>query len=164
MADEFELKTITAGGLEAAAARAEHYRLLNQPKLAQSICHDILEVDPDNQRALIALVLAMSDEFAIGGASVNGAKGYANKLTNEYQRHYYTGIIVERQARSLMARGPSAAFAYNTFQEAMEYFEKAEEVRPEDVDDAILRWNACVRTIRSANLRPPPPDVELGLE
>jgi hypothetical protein len=164
MAEEFELKKITEGGLEAAAARAEHYRLLNQPKLAQSICHDILEVDPDNQRALVALLLAMSDEFATSGSSANGAKGYANQLTDDYQRHYYNGIIAERQARSLISRGPGSAFAYDAFREAMEYFEKAEELRPEGVDDAILRWNACARTIHSANLQPPPPDVELGLE
>ena len=164
MDGEFELKRITAEGTDAALARAEHYRLLNQPKLAQSICHDILEVDPENQHALVVLILAMSDEFAAGASSANNAQGYADRLTDDYQRHYYSGIISERQARSLMSKGPSVVFAYGTFREAMEHFENAEQVRPEGVDDAILRWNACVRTIRSANLRPPPPDVELGLE
>ncbi len=164
MAEEFELKTITPEGLEAAVARAEHYRLLNQPKLAQSICFDVLAIDPENQRALVALVLAMTDEFETGTASVNGAKGYANQLTDEYQRHYYNGIIAEREGRALMSRGPSAAHSYVAFREAMEFFEKAEALRPPGNDDAILRWNACVRSIRSANLRPPPPDEILSLE
>jgi hypothetical protein len=164
MAEEFELKRITAKGLDAAVARAEHYRLLNQPRLAQSICFDVLEVDPDNQNALVALVLAMSDEFAAGSASPNGARGHTAKLTDEYQRHYYNGIIAAREGRALMGRGPAAALAYHAFRDAMDHYEKAEALRPEGNDDAILRWNACVRTIRDANLRPPPPDEPQLLE
>lgn len=164
MAEEFQLKKVTAKGLDAALARAEHYRLLNQPKLAQSICLDVLEVDPDSQRALITLLLAMTDEFSTGGSSLNEAKGLADRLADEYQRHYYNGIIGERKGRALISRGPSSAFAYIAFREAMDDFEKAEALRPPGNDDAILRWNACVRTIESANLRPPPPDETLLLE
>lgn len=164
MTQEFELKKITPAGLEAAVARAEHYRLLKQPKLAQSICFDVLEVDPDNQRALVAMVLAMTDEFETGASSPNAAKAHAAKLSNEYQRHYYNGIIAEREGRALISRGPSAAVAYHAFREAMELFDKAEAVRPTGNDDAILRWNACARTIKNANLRPPPPDEPQLLE
>ena len=164
MAEEFDLKTITPGGLEAAVARAEHYRLLNQPSLAQSICQDILAVDEGNQRVLVTLVLAMTDEFAAGKSSEIRAREFANQLGVEYQRHYYNGIISERRARAMMAGGPSAAFAYDGFREAMEHFERAEEVRPEGNDDAVLRWNACARTIKSSNLRPRPPEQEIGLE
>jgi hypothetical protein len=164
MSEEFELKQITAEGLEAAVARAEHYRLLNQPSLAQSICFDVLEVDPANQRAIVALVLAMTDEFESGGTSPNEARRNAADLTDEYQRHYYSGIIAEREGRALMTRGPSTAMAYPAFRQAMEHFEKAEAVRPAGNDDAILRWNACARTITKANLRPPPPDELILLE
>jgi hypothetical protein len=164
MAEEFDLKMITAGGLEAASARAEHYRLLNQPKLAQSICFDILVVDEANQRALVTLVLAMTDEFAASRSSESQARKFANQLSDEYQRHYYNGIISERRARGMMAGGPSAAFAYESFRDAMDHFERAEEVRPEGNDDAVLRWNACVRTIKSANLRSRPPEPDIGLE
>lgn len=162
--DEVVLKKLSPEGLEAALARAEHYRLLNQPGLAQSICYDILTIDPDNQRALVALVLAMTDEFGVGGASTNAAKEQANRLRDEYQRHYYLGIISERQARALLSKGPSAAFAYDVFREAMDQFEKAEALRPAGNDDAILRWNSCARTILLANLRPRPPEPEIGLE
>lgn len=164
MPEEFELKRISEEGVDAAVARAEHYRLLNQPKLAQSICNDILATDPDNQRALVALVLSMTDEFDTGGSSVNEARDHVNRLTDEYQRSYYNGIISERRGRALLTKGPSAAFAYDTFREAMDHFEKAEQLRPPGNDDAILRYNACARTIVEANLRPRPPEAEIGLE
>ena len=164
MADEFELKSISRGGLEAAIDRAEHYRLLNQPVQSQSICHDVLAVDPDNQRALVVLVLAMTDELKSGASSAGEARVHANRLADEYQRSYYHGIISERQARALLTKGPAAAFAYNDFRDAMEWFEKAASIRPEGNDDAILRWNSCVRTIRDGGLRPRDPEPEIGLE
>lgn len=164
MTDEFELKPITSGGVQAAIERAEHYRLLNQPVQSQSICLDVLAVDPENQRALIVLVLAMSDGFDDGTSSVSKAKEYVNRLTGEYEHSYYSGIIAERQARALLTKGPSAAFAYDGFREAMDWFEKAAELRPKGNDDAILRWNACVRAIRDHNLSQRPPEAELLLE
>lgn len=164
MGEEFELKQIAPDGVEAAIRRAEHYRLLNQPVQARSICHDVLAVEPGNERALVALLLAITDDFTTGTASVNEAKEQANKLTDDYQRHYYHGIIAEREARALLTKSHSAAFAYDGFREAMEWFEKAAEIRPEGNDDALLRWNSCVRTIRDHNLRPRQPDPELGLE
>lgn len=164
MADEFELKDITPEGLDVAVARAEHYRLLNQPALAQSICLDVLAADPDNQRALVAMILAITDEFASGGSPAAPAREYTNRLADEYQRHYYAGIIAERRARSMLGRGPAAAFAYDGFREAMDFFEKAEQIRPSGNDDAILRWNACARTIKASNLQARPPEPELGLE
>ncbi|MDX1468676.1 MAG: hypothetical protein R3258_04995 [Acidimicrobiia bacterium] len=164
MSDELELKKITPTGLEPAVARAEHYRLLNQPRLAQSICFDVLEIDPDNRRALVTLVLAMTDEFAASGASANEARRYASQIDDEYQRHYYAGIIAERVGRAALSRPAGAAMAYQALSEAMDHFEKAESLRPEGNDDAILRWNACARTIKEAHLRPPPPDEPQLLE
>ncbi len=164
MAEEFELKAITSDGIDAAISRAEHYRLLSQPVQARSICHDVLAVDPDNQRALVVLVLAMTDEFKTGASGVNKAREHANRLTDEYELRYYNGIIAERRARALLVKGPSATFAYDVFRDAMEWYEKAATVRPAGNDDAILRWNACVRTIRDGSLRPRAPDVEQGLE
>ena len=164
MAEKFELKTISPDGISAAISRAEHYRLLNQPVQAASICQDVLAVDPNNQQALVVLVLAMTDQFDTSASSLNEAKGHANQLTDEYQRLYYNGIIAERKARALLTKGPSRAFAYEVFREAMEWFEKATEVRPESNDDAILRWNSCVRTIRDQNLALRQAEGELGLE
>ena len=165
MADEFELKRITSDSIDAAISRAEHYRYLNQPVQARSICHDILAVDPDNQQALAILVLAIADSFATGATTVNEAKEYANRLDDEYELRYYNGLIAERRARSLLTKGPSASFAYDAFRDAMDWYEKAADMRPEGNDDAILRWNSCVRTITSENLKPRRPDErEHGLE
>ena len=38
--------------------------------------------------------------------------------------------------------------------DAMEYFEKAEAIRPSGNDDSILRWNTCVRLIERYKLEP----------
>ncbi|MBT4611219.1 MAG: hypothetical protein HOC05_14345, partial [Gemmatimonadetes bacterium] len=61
----FELKSIQADAIPAALERVERYRLLNEPRVAQSICHDILAIDPDNHDALVGLVLSLTDSFAI---------------------------------------------------------------------------------------------------
>jgi hypothetical protein len=45
----FPLKKISADGIPHSMEKAERYRLLNDPVQAESICHDVLAVDPDNQ-------------------------------------------------------------------------------------------------------------------
>jgi hypothetical protein len=47
----------------------------------------------------------------------------------------------------------------------MTCYEQASAMKPADDDDeAILRWNACVRTIERAHLRPRLAEVEQPLE
>ena len=36
----------------------------------------------------------------------------------------------------------------------MELYEEAEKLQPEDTEDAVLRWNACLRKIKEHNLTP----------
>lgn len=165
MSEPLELKSISKAAIPKAIERAEHYRLLNDPEQAESICLDVLEVDPDNQRALRVLVLAMTDQFASGrGASgVKKARGYVAKLTDEYERVYYSGLVCERQARAYLAR-MARSTAYEPFREAMEWYEKAEKLRPPGNDDPILRWNSCVRTIHRERLQPRAEEGELPLE
>ena len=59
----FELKPIEKGSIPRAIEKAERYRLLNEPVEAESICRDILDVDPENQKALVVLLLAITDQF-----------------------------------------------------------------------------------------------------
>ena len=59
----FELKPLHPDAVQAALARAERYRLLNEPSEAESICLDILAVEPDNQPARIMLLLSLTDQF-----------------------------------------------------------------------------------------------------
>ena len=46
-----ELKAISKAGIPEAIAKAELYRYLNEPEEAESICRDILSVDPEHQLA-----------------------------------------------------------------------------------------------------------------
>lgn len=48
----FELKTISKSGIAEAIAKAELYRYLNEPEEAESICRDVLAVEPTHQLAL----------------------------------------------------------------------------------------------------------------
>ncbi len=164
-----ELKRLSPDAVPAALAKAEHYRLLNEPEEAESICIDILEVDPDNQRALIDLLLARTDQFEKGSPSLlKQAREVLPRLQGEYERAYYGGVICERQAKGLLGRrGIRSGFvAYEWFQYALEQYELAIEPRPSDVGDATLRWNACVRMIeRHPHCAPDPEErAELGIE
>jgi hypothetical protein len=164
---QFVLKQITADGIPHALEKAERYRLLNDPEQAESICHDILAVDPDNQDTLQVLVLALSDQFASGGVhgGVRVARGFVNQLTDEYDRAYYTGIVFEREARAFLRRaGMIRSAAYDGFRQAMEWYERAEGLRPPGNVDALLRWNSCVRTIERERLEPEPEQREQPLE
>jgi hypothetical protein len=162
--EPMELKAISREGIPRAIEKAEHYRLLNDPEQAESICLDVLDADADHQLALRVLILAMTDQFASGrGATgVKKVREYVARLTDEYERAYYTGIVCERQARGYLARARSMAF--EPFREAMEWYEKAERIRPPGNDDPILRWNSCARTIRRERLEPRADEGEPPLE
>ena len=58
-----ELKPLDPDAVPAALAKAERYRLLNEPSEAESICLDVLAVDAGNQPALRQLLLALTDQF-----------------------------------------------------------------------------------------------------
>jgi tetratricopeptide (TPR) repeat protein len=165
LTDDFELRAISPGAVPEALAKAERYRLLNQPDEAESICRDILDVDPGYQPALTMLVLALSDQF--GHQETQGnfreAAQVAAKLEDNYERLYYGGIARERAARAMLT-GLGRAYAYDGFREAMEWYEEALPIRPSGDDNAILRWNSCVRAIRKHNLRPRVEEGELPLE
>ncbi|MGH9230863.1 MAG: hypothetical protein ACRD07_19410 [Acidimicrobiales bacterium] len=166
MAEPFDLKPISIGSVPKALEKAERYRLLNEPEQAESICLDVLDADPTNQRALVTLILALTDQFGTVGASRSAQRAGSElaRLGDEYQRNYYGGIIRERQAWAYLRRGMARASAYDAFREAMDRFEKAAALRPDGDDEALLRWNACVRAIRGANLQPRPEEPEQLLE
>ena len=161
MTKAFKIKPLSKDGVEAALAKAEHYRLLNQPKLAESICLDILEVDRANQKASIVLLLALTDQFGHApSTAVKQAQDIANGLKDEYCKIYYTGIIHERQGNVALdsAVHGSDWDAYEWYIEAMELFENAEMISPAGNNDPVLRWNTCARTIIQFNLVERPPD------
>lgn len=150
-----QLKSLSKEAIPAALEKATRYRLLNEPAEAESICLDVLKADPENQEAIITLVLAVTDRFSKGyGVSDTQAKELLARIKNEYERAYYTGIFAERRAKTKLTQNtPDCRFqAYELFREAMSWFEKAEAIRPLGHDDALLRWNTCARIIERNKL------------
>lgn len=153
---ELQLKPISAAAIPEALQKIERYRLLNEPSEAQSICEDVLCIEPDNQDVLAMLLLSITDQFEHGG-SERDARQILPRLSDEYQRAYYAGIVSERSAKAMLRSGlPGSNFAaYEALQEAMTSFEKAEKLRPAGNDDAILRWNTCARILlKNPSLQP----------
>src|SRR5437773_9657370 len=98
-----ELKRLHKDAIPAALEKAERYRLLNEPGEAESICLDVLAVDPENQRAIIMLLLALTDRFEKGyGVSETQTKELLTRMKSEYDRAYYSGIVAERRAKMNM--------------------------------------------------------------
>jgi hypothetical protein len=146
----FELKLLSHEGIGAALDKAMRYRLLNEPGEAESICHDVLHIDPENQQALVILFLALTDRFGKGYAvGLTKAQEILPRLRDEYERLYYTGILFERRAKAQLSVGnPGSGFnAFELLHDAMAWYEKAEAIRPAGNDEALLRWNACARII-----------------
>ena len=143
----FELKPISRDSVASALAKAERYRYLNEPNEAESICHDILEVDPENQQALISLVLALTDQISHDPRAFGKALAASGRLAAVYDRAYYAGIAWERRAKANYYGSGRASrhHAYEWMVEALRLFEEAEHHGAAGNDDAVLRWNTCVR-------------------
>jgi|SRR5882672_3154131 len=147
---EFKLKTISKVGIPEAISKAELYRSLNEPEEAESICRDILAVEPEHQLALRLLGLAITDQFC-GDVSDRHeeAEELFRRLAEGYERLYYTGLLYERRAKAQMHAGRTPHTLAPLFAEAMRCFAEAETIRPAGNDDAILRWNRCARLLQS---------------
>lgn len=145
----FKLKPLSRTAIPSALAKAERYRLLNEPGEAESICRDVLQLDPAHQEALVMLVLALSDQFPghSGAKAAAAARDALTQVLDEYARLYYGGIVHERRAKAELALGRpgSNAAVHQGLRAAMSCYERAEALRPEGNDDVILRWNACAR-------------------
>ncbi len=146
----YALKRIHPDGIPAATEKADRYRELNQPAEAESICRDVLAIDPQHQVALRILGLALTDQFGPSTAErFAEAQRVFGQLADRYERAFYTGLAFERQAKAqLGARLPLRAVE-PLFDQALARYAEAEGLRPPGNDDAILRWNSCVRTIQA---------------
>jgi len=160
----FQFKRITPESVPRALAKAERYRLLNEPEEAESICEDILVIEPENQEALFALLLAITDAFHHGSAEAcSRARALLPRLKEPYHRAYYEGIICERWAKAQYNPQRPSPFVYGGLREAMQFYEKAAEISPPENDDAVLRWNACARFIKNnPDLRADVENPEVG--
>jgi tetratricopeptide (TPR) repeat protein len=148
----YELKSISTAGITEAIAKAQHYRSLNEPEEAESICRDILAIEPQHQLALRLLGLSVTDQFTgVSSDRDREAEQSFQKLTDRYERLYYTGIAYERRAKAQLRTGQPPYTVLPLFEQAMRSFEEAEKIRPAGNDDAILRWNRCVRLLQTTS-------------
>ena len=144
-----ELRPISEEAVDAALEKAQRYRLLNEPREAESICHDVLLADPDNAQARITLLLAMTDQFGQpAAAGLEAAQEQIPSLPSEYERAYYAGVILERWGKSHLGRDMPKHVAFDWIREAMNHYDAAAAICPPGNDEAILRWNTCVRLLR----------------
>ncbi len=150
-----ELKRITTKGVAAALQKAHRYRVLNDSAAAESICLDVLAVEPQNAEAIVMHVLAITDQFDAGHAEdLKRAEAAVARLGDAYKGAYYRGIICERWAKAILKRAVPRGeeMAFDFIDRAFGHYADAERMREAGNDEAILRWNACVRLL-AANPR-----------
>lgn len=156
-----DLKPISREAIPRALQKAERYRLLNQAWAAESICLDVLAVDPEQQEALVMLLLALSDQFSDAPADAfRRARELLPRIRDDFRREYYGGILAERRALAELRHGAhgSGTNAYEWIREAMEAYERAAPLEPPETNDATLRWNTCVRLLGTRRELSPRPE------
>ena len=148
---EYAIKQIRPSGIEAALQKADKYRELAQPAEAESICRDVLAIEPDHQLALRILGLALTDRFEpfSGGLFREAQQAFAS-LRDPYERAYYGGLACERHAKAQLRAHLPLGSIRGYFDQALARYAEAESLRPPDNDDPILRWNSCVRALQAA--------------
>ena len=153
---ELKLHDIRISAVKKALKKAKQYRSLLEPEIAESICLDILNIDPENQDVLIVYILALLDQISRteNQTHIKTIERTIDNLTSQYQRYYYIGLLNERRARHLLTQAMSHSFAYDYFFEALTSYKQAIERCPQKNDEAILRWNSCIRTVETEKLKP----------
>jgi hypothetical protein len=122
---EFDLKPISPAAIPEALEMAKRYRLLNEPWQAESICLDVLRIDPASQTAAVTLLLALTDQFCEESSPARAREVLAS-IEGQYEQAYYAGIIAERSARARIRQGHRGANvkAYQELTGAMRWYEK----------------------------------------
>ncbi len=149
-----EPRQIRPESVSIAIKQAHHYRLLNEPALAESICRDVIAAAPENEDAWVTLLLALTDQFdSRMGAAFDQANQILDHFSGEYRRYYYSGLITERWARAQLRSGLPIESVENWIRKAMSAFMLASELAPADDPNPILRWNSCVRLLNQYGLQ-----------
>lgn len=143
-----ELRPLSEDRIPAALEKAAHYRRESEPGVAESICLDVLAVQPDHQDALGILLMARADQFAARPEALSAARELLPRIRDEARREYYAGVVCERHAKTLLQgrRSRARTAARGQLRRAMVHFERAYALAHDD-DDALLRWNACARLL-----------------
>lgn len=148
----YKLKIISTEAIPSALEKAVRYRLLNEPREAESICRDILQADADNQKGLVLLLLSLTDQFGRGcDVPLESVQELLARLDSEYERAYYAGVILERWGKTQLQSSVPSHTAHDWLREAMLCFEKAEAIHPPGNAEAVFRWNTCARMINQGS-------------
>ena len=150
MSSRFELERLSPEAVPRALEKVHLYRVLNMPRMAESICHDVLAVEPDHEQALVELILSLVDQYPIPGPRVSNVttSQVIARLKSPYQRSYYAGLDLERRALALLSTGSAPGYAvYEFLVRAMSFYRVAMDQRESGNDDALLRWNTCARLL-----------------
>ncbi|MBX3422629.1 MAG: bacterial transcriptional activator domain-containing protein [Pirellulaceae bacterium] len=149
-----EPRRIRRESVPIALKQAQHYRLLGEPALAESICRDIIAVAPENEDAWVTLLLALTDQFDTRqGEAMDHSLRLVDHFASEFRRCYYAGIISERWARAQLRAGLPIEAAEQWIRKAMNAFMQANELAPADDPNPILRWNSCLRLLDQYDLQ-----------
>ncbi len=146
----FTLKTLEINSIPSALRKAKRYRLLNEPREAESIVLDILRVNPDNQDALKMLILAHTDKFKSElNPAFTEALEVLDQLESVTSKSYYRGIIYERRAKAHLTGKElnSGKMAFEFFAKAMKEYEQVLDSEENANQDVTLRWNTCARLL-----------------
>lgn len=146
-----DLKILETGEIDAALAAAEACWSRSEVEVAQSICQDILEADPDHPTALELLFLSRVALLSKGlPKGVERAQELIPRFGSEFDRAFFSGVLRETQARYLLERrGRHSSFvAYSWFRHAMDDFDEASTKDP-NRPEPRLHWNACLRTLQA---------------
>ena len=133
--------------------------MLNEATEAESICLDILQVEPQHQQALVMLLLALTDQFGdhAAGVAQEAEAIFPCSTTRTTRVLSRPDLGASRQGAARPGRTRTAASVYEWLSEAMDCYGQAEAIRPSGNDDAILRWNTCARILmRHPHLEPSP--------
>ena len=151
-------RPISKDSVVRALERADHYRLLNEPAQAESICRDVLAVDPENEKAWVHLLLSLTDQFPENMTlALEEAKEALGQIKGEYLQAYYQGIIDERWGRANLQLGRGVQAVQSWINQAMQCYQRAMQLAPPDDPDPTLRWNTCARLLNKITKSAPPP-------
>jgi hypothetical protein len=159
MNTDLHLKEMSREEIPEALERAERYREFGESAQAESVCHDVLLADPQNQRAHVLLLESLCDRFGKGyRVDFVQALEILPQIEDAYERAFYAGVICDHKAHALLT-DPDNLCRYDAYEyltEAMSCYEKAEKLRPAGCSEARQRWNACARIIAANGLEPWP--------
>ena len=163
-----DLKTLETSDLDAALIAAQASWSEHRAEETESICLDILDVSPQNARALELLLLSRIELLKKGlPQSVSRAQELIPRLESAFDRAFFSGMVRESQARYLLEKRSreTSHVAYSWFRHAMDDFEEAASADPSRIEPK-LQWNACLRTLKNNPQCTPPPeeDEEHGIE